>query len=706
MNWEILTESKLVENLGWTLVASVWQIGLIALVLRFLLRVFKNSSANARYLLAVFALGLAFVLPAATFVLLENASTENQSAAKVSDRENVGLIKDDAQLSENYSLSPENKLQTAKSENENVFFSFEKWREKFKINLAAVLPFFVGLWIFGVGVFAARLCGGFFQLRKYKTREVFAPEIEWQTRFSLLCERLKITQTVKLLESSLIKTPVVVGWLKPVVLIPASVFLQMSPGELETILAHELLHIRRKDNLINFLQSFAEILFFYHPCAWWISSVIRKEREFACDAAVLETFGGERIVYATALANLEEIRRLTKQNLPSLVSAANGGNLMQRIEKILQKNAESRRHNSKQTLWSAGSLAFALISAVLLTVFWAGTDASVNAQSEVKGENKKIAVGFVSIPPLDRSENPPKDADATARLLIEKLKSHGVPAIGFVQGAMISDGEKFFPVRANIVRLWRDAGLEIGIGNFKHVWFYDTSYDEYVAGVEKNEAITRKILAEKNLALRYFSYPFLNTGKTTADRNRFEAWLDARGLSAVKYTIDNQEWMYSYAYDMARNDNDVNTMNEIRAEFVDYMSKMFDHYDAYSKEMFGRDINQTMVLTTSRLVADSSNELFGMIKNRGYQFVSMDEAQADEAYLMPDDYYPCKAGVSWFERWQYGQGKKPRAEPEVSKSVEATWNNRKEKNAPLPPKPPAPPRTPPPPPPPPPIKMP
>jgi len=649
-----------------------------------------------------------------TFVLLENASTENQSAAKTFDRENVGLIKGESRLSENYSLSPEDKLQAANSEGENVFFSFENWREKFKINLAAALPFFVGLWIFGVGAFALRLCGGFFQLRKYKTREVFAPAIEWQKRFSNLCERLKITQAVKLLESNLIKTPVVVGWLKPVVLIPASVFLQMSPGELETILAHELLHIKRRDNLINFLQSFAEILFFYHPCAWWISGVVRTEREFACDAAVLETFGSKRVVYATALANLEEIRRTANQNLPSLASAANGGNLMQRIEKILQKNAERRRHNSKQTLWSAGSLAFALISAVLLTVFWAGTDASVNAQTEIKSGNKKIAVGFVSIPPLARIpnfSNLSKDTEAKARwstskahmmLIIAGLKRHKVPAIGFVQGGMISDGEKLYAEQADTVRLWRDVGFEIGIGGYKHIWFYDTPFEDYVANAEKNEVIVKTILAEKNLPLRYFSYPFLNTGKTADDKNRFENWLAERGLKSVKYTIDNQEWMYSYAYDDALNNRDKDAANQIRTEFLDYMSKIFDHYEAYSAEMFGRDINQTMVLTTSRLVAESGDELFGMIENRGYKFVSMDEAQADEAYRTPDDYYPCKAGVSWFERWQFGQGKKLRAEPEVSQSVTDVWDNRNDKKAPLPPKPPAPPRNPPPPP----IKMP
>lgn len=180
-----------------------------------------------------------------------------------------------------------------------------------------------------------------------------------------------------------------------------------------------------------------------------------------------------------------------------------------------------------------------LISTVLITVFWTDLSLAVNAQT--KTGDKKMAIGFVSIPPIDRIENPQKDADATMRLLIEKLKAHKVPAIGFVQGAMISDGEKMYPVRANIVRLWRDAGLKVGIGGYRHVWFYDTPFDEYVANAEKNERITKKILAEKNLPLRYFSYPYLNNGKTTEDRTRFENWLNARGLNSVKYTFDNSE---------------------------------------------------------------------------------------------------------------------------------------------------------------------
>ncbi|MET0753260.1 MAG: M56 family metallopeptidase, partial [Pyrinomonadaceae bacterium] len=632
MNMEIVANSTLIENLGWTLLHSLWQIALIAFILFLLLRVLQKFSANTRYLVSVFALAFALVLPVVTFVQISSSPNSNLLSNEYSAANNARETDKSARRAENFPVFTEAKTQANVAESENVFPSIEHIQNFFDKNLSAFLPFVVAFWFFGVALFAFRLLGGVWQLRRYKTKEIAAPNAEWQERFDVLCEQLKIKRTVKLLQSNLVETPIVAGFIKPLILIPASVFLQINPNELETIIAHELVHIRRWDCLVNFAQSAVEVLFFYHPCAWWISKTIRVEREFAADEAVIESFGASRLIYASALANLEEIRLTTNKTAPLILVAANGGNLMQRITKILQKNTERSFANS---LWTA-SLAFVLISAVLLSVFSAGSTTFVNAQSKTK--NKKLAIGFVSIPPLDRTANPPKDSDATIRLMIEKLKSHKIPAIGFVQGGMISDGEKLFPVRANMVRLWRDAGLEIGIGGFKHIWFYDTPYDDYVGNVEKNETVTKKILAEKNLPLTFFSYPFLNTGKSAEDRVKFESWLGARGLTPVKYTIDNSEWMYSYAYDMARNDNDIGTMTEIRVAFIKYMSQMFDHYEAYSQEMFGRDIAQTMVLTPSRLVADSSDDLFGMIEKRGYSYVSMEEALSDDAYKTQENF--------------------------------------------------------------------
>ena len=674
MNWETLANSEIVENLGLTLIHSLWQIALVALVLFTLLRITKKCSANFRYLISVTALLVAFVLPVATFVYYAENHSINLSLKENYKPGYIEEINKDFRRAESFPAASNAEAQTEGAKGMNVFASAQILRNFFKDNLPAALPFAVALWFLGISIFSFRLAGGVWQLRRYKTREISAPDAVWQARFSYLCERLEIKRKVKLLQSFSIETPIVIGWLKPVILIPASVFLQISPKELETIITHELIHIRRCDAFVNFAQSIVEVLFFYHPCAWWISKVIRREREFAGDEAVIEIFSASALVYANALANLEVVRQTANRKLSPLATAAvNGGNLMQRISKILQKNTEIRR--SASTAWSA-ILALAFISAIMLGVFSSSQTSFVNAQRLAKG--KKLAIGFVSIPPLDRTDNPPKDSDATARLMIAKLNQYKIPAIGFVQGGMVSDGEKLYPVRANIVRLWRDAGLEIGIGGYKHIWFYNMPFDDYVANTEKNEKIVRQILAEKNLTPRYFSYPYMNTGKSVEDKMRFENWLASRDLASVKYTIDNQEWMYSYAYEMARNDNDVNTMREIRADFLDYMTKMFDHFEAYSQEMFGRDIAQTMVLSPSRLVTDSADELFGMIKNRGYQFVSMDEALKDEAYQTPET-FTGESGISWFERWAITQKKRLRDEPRESAMIRKIWNERNPK---------------------------
>lgn len=670
MNWEIFIESKLVHDLGWTLVHSVWQIALVTVVLLAALKTFTKLSSEMRYLLAVAALVLSFVLPLITFIQFSANETGPMSA----DSGQNGAVTNErgAALSSPESLDAPASGTEASYSPEQAALSFAALQNFFDNNLAHRIPLAVGLWLIGLAFFTIRLAGGVWQLHIYKTRQVSAPEPYWQDKFERLCETVGMSQPVRFLNSDLVDTPIVAGWLKPVVLVPASLVLQIQPRELEMIIVHELVHIRRYDPLVNLAQSALEILFFYHPCIWWLSSVVRKEREFAADARVLEIFSDSHLTYANTLANLEEIRLRTNRYAPSIATAANGGNLMQRIQKILQKNTETRIASSA---WSAG-LAVLLISAFVIGVFSFNSSVFVNAQSKTK--NRKIAVGFVSIPPVDRTENPPKDSDATARLMIAKLTQYKVPAVGFVTGGSISDGEKLYPVRANIVRLWRDAGLEVGIGNFKHVWFYHTPYDEYVAGVEKNEDAVRKLLAEKNAPLRYFSYPYLNTGKSVAERDRFETWLQGRGISPVKYTIDNNEWMYSYAYDMARNDNDLNTMTEVRVEFVNYMSKMFDHYEAYSREMFGRDISQTMVLTPSRLVADSFDDLFGMIQKRGYKFVTMEEAQSDEAYKTEENFVG-NSGISWFERWSMKQGKPLLDEPKVGETVQKIWESHKAK---------------------------
>ncbi|HEX6126368.1 MAG TPA: M56 family metallopeptidase [Pyrinomonadaceae bacterium] len=668
MSFDAFTESEVVAALGWTLLHSLWQIGIVTAGLFIALAALRDHAPNLRYLVTVVALGISVILPVFTFVQISSDSAlnpvttdRNGASVAVASREHYKVS--DVVLTERTEPVGATYGNTAA----DALSYLRGWLNR---NVSGLLPLAVLIWLSGVAILSIRLAGGFAQLQRYKSHSPDNLEESWNHTFARLCGLAAVRHKVRLVASDLISTPVAIGIFKPVIVIPATLFLQISPRELELIIAHELIHIRRLDPIVNVAQCVCETLFFYHPGLWWISARIRSEREFATDAAVTSIFEDSHTAYARALANLEEIRLRANEEMPRYATAANGGNFMQRIQKILKIKTEVSRTSSA---WTA-CLALLLTSAFLLALFSATSSDAVNAQQ--RSGSRKLAIGFVSIPPVDRTENAPKDADATARLLIQKLKEYKVPATGFLQGGMVSDGEKLYPVRANIARMWIDAGFEVGLGGFKHIGLYHTPVDDYITNIEKNEKVAKRLIGDMGLPPRYFSYPFLNTGKTVADRSKVEAWLASRRYTSVKYTIDNQEWMYSYAYDMARNDNDLNTMMEIRDAYLEYMSKMFDHYEAYSHEMFGRDIPQTMVLTPSRLITDTADEFFAMTAKRGYTFVSIDEAQSDVAYKTREDFMG-DAGISWFERWTMAKGQKLRHEPDVDPLVRRAWNERK-----------------------------
>src|SRR5205085_11492852 len=151
----------------------------------------------------------------------------------------------------------------------------------------------------------------------------------WQETLARLARRLRVSRPVRLCASALVEVPTVVGWLRPVVLLPVCALTALSAPQLEALIAHELAHIRRHDYLCNLLQTIIETLLFYHPAVWWLSKRVRIEREHCCDdAAVAAT--GDVLVYARALTALEQLRR---RPAPALVIAANGGSLMQRIQR-------------------------------------------------------------------------------------------------------------------------------------------------------------------------------------------------------------------------------------------------------------------------------------------------------------------------------------------------------------------------------------
>ena len=178
----------------------------------------------------------------------------------------------------------------------------------------------------------------------------------WQERLAALSAAVRLSAPVVLLESCRVDVPLVVGWFRPVILIPLGLLAGMPPEHVEAILLHELAHIRRRDYLVNLLQAVAENLLFYHPAVWWISGVIRAERENCCDDLVVAV-RGNAYDYAVALTSLEE-NRWTGE--PAL--AATGGNLMKRIHRLLD-NPEPR-HAAVTPAFSASVILVAAAVAI------------------------------------------------------------------------------------------------------------------------------------------------------------------------------------------------------------------------------------------------------------------------------------------------------------------------------------------------------
>ncbi|HEY4087830.1 MAG TPA: M56 family metallopeptidase, partial [Bryobacteraceae bacterium] len=299
----------MMERLGLTLLYFLWQGACVAAIYA-IARTWMRS-AQARYGLACIALAAMIAAPLVTFAISGAATTsETKPASGV-----VAKVHRTAPLAKDPALDPIPIVETRSLPSE-------------------ITPWFVRIWLTGAMLLWLRLLLTWIAADRMTIRQVQPAPPEWQRILGRLKVRIEIARPVKLLVSSLIQGPVVIGWLRPVVLIPVSALAGVPCEHLEALLAHELAHIRRHDYLINTLQSIAEATLFYHPGVWWISRHIRMERENCCDDVAVSVTG-DPLVYVLALSGLES-KRATRV-APAL--AASGGSLKHRIARLLGANS-------------------------------------------------------------------------------------------------------------------------------------------------------------------------------------------------------------------------------------------------------------------------------------------------------------------------------------------------------------------------------
>lgn len=320
---------NLTFTLGWTLIHFLWQGALIALLLAVLYWLLPQSSARARYALGCCAMVLMVLCVIATFARMKTGAPNSAD----------GIATTTTSVAPAPAMTGEIPVASANT-----------------LQLSSLLPWLAYFWMAGVSVLTVRSLGGWIILVRFKRQNAFPAEPAWQQRMTRLARRLRISRAVQLCESALAEAPAVIGWMKPIVLLPASALSGLTAEQLEALLAHELAHIRRHDYLINLFQTCVETLLFYHPAVWWIGKRIRAERENCCDDLAVQICG-DALSYARALTQMEQIR----SEAPRLAMAANRGPLLERIQRLIARPQPVR---SGSAVWIAiGAITLIVVTA-------------------------------------------------------------------------------------------------------------------------------------------------------------------------------------------------------------------------------------------------------------------------------------------------------------------------------------------------------
>ena len=304
--------------IGWGLIHFLWQGTVLAVLLGLTLLVLPRSFARARYVAGCVTLALMLLAP--TFTIWQLADPRDPASPYFEDVQAAAIVATTASGSEALGDSTTPLPRSSPSGG----------TARMVVDANRVLPWVVMAWAIGVLVCSMRLAGGWWQARRLVrlgTRPIAA---HWEDVKETLAARLGLSRTVRLLESTRLQVPVVVGWLRPVLLVPTAVLGGLSPHQLEAVIAHELAHIRRHDYIVNLLQSAVETLLFYHPAVWWVSSAVRTEREHCCDDLAVVACG-DAVLYARALTAIETLRH---EEL-GVAMAVTGSPLLARVRRLL-----------------------------------------------------------------------------------------------------------------------------------------------------------------------------------------------------------------------------------------------------------------------------------------------------------------------------------------------------------------------------------
>ncbi|MDP4193840.1 MAG: M56 family metallopeptidase [Bacteroidota bacterium] len=483
-----------IHSLGWTIVHSLWQGIAFAILLDFVLFFMKKSASKSRYIVSVTFSILLFALAIITFI---NYSNSYEPQIK-------GNYFIESNKTDNINIGNNVIQESYYSKTKDLFESVMSWSSQYHNYMTAI-------WLSGAIILLLKFLSGLVFQKRLRNKS-FSLDSDLQTIVDNTIRKLGYKSSISIAESLLAKTPMVIGYFKPIILLPIGIFTGLSNEQIELILAHEIAHIMRKDYFINIFLMLTEIVFFYNPAFWWISSKIKFERECSCDDLAI-SLTNYPFAYAKALAAVLE----NSFNAPhySLALFNKKSHALKRIERII--NPSRMQPSSKE--------GFIVVIGLLLSLFIT-VSAKVNAShftnhsslildSNLIQSNDSLKNGKTILKPIHESNKPKASTN-----IIKSVKS--------------SDE---FAIRKIGTGNWDGQGVSTDKGTYKHVtleWKNDIVTRLAVNGEEINPKDFRNYLD-----LIYFdlNMPSLSLKKDAGKKDE-----GSGAMSAGELTIGNKTY--------------------------------------------------------------------------------------------------------------------------------------------------------------------
>ena len=285
---------------------------------------------------------------------------------------------------------------------------------------------------------------------------------------------------------------------------------------------------------------------------------------------------------------------------------------------------------------------------------------------------REVCVTVDDLPFISYPRLPAAVAERYTRKLLDAFASHKIPAIGFVNEGKLQRGTRAEEGWVRILRMWHDSGLELGNHSYSHPDLHAVPVESFLKEIVSGEVVTTRVMGKPP---RYFRHPFLHTGRSMETKTAVEDFLARRGYRVAPITIDNYDYIFAKAYDLAN----AAERPRIAKAYVEYMTAVVAFYEQQSVAIVGREIRQTLLIHASAINADTIDDVATMLKARGYSFITLDRALEDPAYKSADT-YTGPAGLTWLHRWAITAGKSGKTfagEPTVPAWIEQAAADKK-----------------------------